>query len=128
MRLNQDAREININKKQLIEKIIENKKRHIKQYELALIAFKKAALAELAKEKNKILRGQKHLQVALVSPLDRRSEYDKILKIFQWELKDEVTLSQGEFNEYVLDETHEARQAATANSFYASFSNRSKGK
>jgi hypothetical protein len=40
--------------------------------------------------------------------------------MFDWEINESVTLSQSEFNEYILDETSFAREAKMMNSSYLS--------
>lgn len=62
------------------------------------------------------------VRINLTEPVDATEEYDKILSMFDWELAEQVELSQGEFNEYVLDETPNIMQAKYQNSFYTSIS------
>jgi hypothetical protein len=67
-----------------------------------------------------LANGSLKVSVNLTSPSNKESEYDKLSAMFEWELADEVVLTQNEFNEYVLDETSFAREARLQNSSYSS--------
>lgn len=105
MRHQQDARIILVKKGMLISKIKENKVKHQKEYAEAVEAFKKEAKEQLDEQSKKLSEGKLELKLNLVTPIDNSEEYDKLVSMFEWEIKDEVELSQGEFNEYILDET-----------------------
>src|SRR5690349_7750705 len=111
MRHREDAREILVNKADLIAKIKENKQNHQKEYAEAVEAYKLEALEQLEAQTQALKEGKLDLRLNLVSPVDKSEESDKLVTMFSWEVKDEVTLSQGEFNEYVLDETQFATMA-----------------
>ena len=120
MRTNPDARTIKVDKKQLIAKIKENKENHIKEYEKAVENFKKEA-AKKIKELSVSLKNENFdkLKLSMTVPENRSNEYDKLVLQFEWEIEDQVELSQGEFNEYIHDETPFAKQAKYSNTFYA---------
>ncbi len=118
MRHNSNIREITVDKKQLIEQIRANKENHILEYEKAVKAYQKEAEKQLDAQKKALKNGSLSIKVNLVSPTNKTEEYDKIIAMFEWEQADTVILSQGEFNEYVLDETDFAKQAKMLNSTY----------
>lgn len=121
MRHNPDARMIKVDKAKLIAKIQENKNQHIKEYAEAVEAFKKEANDQLNKARRALNKGEwGKTTLRLIIPEDRTAEYDKIIQTFEWELENEVELSQGEFNEYVLDELPFAIQSRMSNSMYIS--------
>src|SRR5690349_8698815 len=111
MRHNQDARMILVSKRDLLAKIAENKKNHQKEYAEAVEAYKIEAKKQLDEQQARLAAGELSLKLNLTVPIDNSEEYDKISKTFEWEIKDQVELSQGEFNEYVLDETPLAKMA-----------------
>jgi len=119
MRMN-GSRQITVNKAKLIAKIKENKEAHIKAYAKAVIAYKREALAKLAELTKKAKSGDMLLQLQLTTPIDNRDNYDKIVAMFDWDVNEEVTLEQSEFNEYVQDETEFARHARMSNAVYLS--------
>jgi len=111
-------RTITVNKQKLMDKIKENKENHIVEYEKAVAAYKKEALKQLEKQINAVNNGSLEARLNLITPIDNRTNYDKILDMFEWEEEELVTLEQSEFNEYVQDETEFARQAKFSNMSY----------
>ena len=112
------TRTMKVVKADLIKKIVENKEAHIKAYAKAEIAYKKEALKQLAELTEKVNNGDMSIRLNLTTPVDNRKNYDKIIDMFEWDVNDEVELSQDEFNEYILDETEAARHAMLSNSMY----------
>jgi len=111
-------RTIKVIKADLIKKINENKETHIKAYAKAEIAYKKEALKQLSELTEKVNNGDMKVRLNLTTPVDNRNNYDKIIGMFEWDVEDEVELSQQEYNEYILDETEAARHALMSNSAY----------
>jgi len=111
-------RTILLKKDELIAKIKENKEIHEKEYEEAVKAYKKEALKQLAEQTKKVEQGALDAKLELVTPQNRSENYDKIIEMFEWDVRDEVELSQGEFLEYVQDENDFAREAKFANAYY----------
>ncbi len=112
-------RTITIKKKDLIEKIKENKTAHIKEYEEAVVTYKEEANKQLLEAKKELDNGSLRIGITLTTPINKSEEYDKIIEMFNWEVKDEIELTQSEFNEYVHDDNEFSRQAKFANSFYS---------
>jgi len=112
------SRTIKVNKAKLIEKIRENKAAHEVAYVNAVEAYKKEALKQLTELTKLAANGDLNLKLNLITPIDNRKNYDKIIDMFEWEVEIEVELEQQEFNEYVQDETEFARHAMMSNSMY----------
>ena len=112
-------RTIKVKKDDLIEKIKENKANHIEEYEKAVKAYKLEALEQLEKLTNEVNDGVLGIKLDLVTPVDNSENYDDILEMFEWEIADEVELSQDEFRQYVQDENDFATQAKFSNTFYS---------
>ena len=113
-----NIREIRVDKQQLIDQIRANKENHIDEYDKAVEAYRKEAERQLKSQLKALQNGSLSVKVNLVAPSNKTEEYDKLISMFEWEKADEVVLSQGEFNEYVLDETSFAREAKMLNSTY----------
>jgi hypothetical protein len=111
-------REITINRNDLIDKILNNKKAHIIEYEKAVIAYKLETLKQLEVLKTKIESGDLNIGLNLTKPVDNSENYDSILEMFEWEVNDIITLSQSEFREYVQDDSDFSRQGKFSNQFY----------
>jgi len=112
------SRTVKVNKSQLIETLEKNKAAHIKEYEEAVIAYREEATKELARLSVKLSEGKLNLKLDLVTPVNKSDEYDKVIEMFNWEVEDQVELTQGEFNEYVHDEMPFAKAAKFSNATY----------
>lgn len=111
-------RMIKVDKSALINKIKENKENHIKEYEKAVVAYKKEALKQLKDQVEKVEGGSLKARLDLVSPVNSADNYDKIILMFEMEVEHIVELSQSEFNEYIHDETHFAISSKMSNMTY----------
>jgi len=111
-------RSITVNKKELIVKIKENKKKHIEEYEKAIIAYKEEALKQLRTQLERVEEGALDADLDLITPINNADNYEKILEMFTWEIADEVVLEQDEFQEYVQDTTDFAVRARMSNTAY----------
>lgn len=113
-------RTILLKKEDLIKQIKENKETHIKEFNEAIIAYKEEALKQLTTELSRVKEGAVDAKLELVTPVNNAENYDKILQMFEWDVREEVELDQNEFNEYVQDETEFAVAAKYSNTFYSS--------
>jgi len=113
-------RTIKVKKDQLIEKIKENKKKHVELYEKAVVAYKEEALEQLEKLTAEVNDGSLEIQLNLITPINNEQNYDDVIEMFEWEVNEEVQLGQNEFREYVQDETDFAQDALHSNMMYSS--------
>ena len=111
-------RTITVKKSDLLKKIKENKSTHEKAYAKAVVAYKKEALKQLAEQTKAAKEGNLRVYLNLTTPIDNKDHYDKLIRMFEWEVAEEVVLSQQEFNEYVEDDTEVSRHAFLSNSMY----------
>ena len=112
-------RTVTIKKEKLIEKIKENKEAHIKEFNEAVDAYRLEAAKQLGEADANLKAGKLDISIRLTTPINRSSEYDKVVEMFTWEVKEEIELTQAEFNEYVHDDNDSSRSAKFANSFYS---------
>ena len=111
-------RTIQVEKSDLIAKIKENKENHIKEYDKAVVAYKEEAESQLMTEVARVQEGALDAKLNLITPIDNTENYDSILEMFEWEVKDVVELQQDEFKEYVQDKTDFAVRAQMSNTAY----------
>lgn len=111
-------RQMKIRKAELIEKLHENKKKHIVDYGEAVEAYRKKAQEEINKSQKKLKDGDLDISIVLVTPINRSEEFDKIIEMFKWEVEEVITLTQDEFNQYVHDDSPSSRNSILANSRY----------
>lgn len=115
---NNGTREILLSKAKLIEAIKKNKEAHIKAYAKATKAYQKEALKQLAEQTKAAKEGKLTIQLNLTSPINLVEHYDDLVEMFEIDVRDELTLSQQEYNEYYKDKTEVNRHAVFANSLY----------
>ena len=112
------SRQIKLKKSELIDKIKSNQVNHVKEYEEAVIAYSTVAKKQLTELSKKLKNGDMDLNLRLVTPVNKTDEYQKLIVMFTMEVEDIVVLSQGEFNQYIHDETPFAINAKMLNSTY----------
>jgi len=114
----QGNRTIKVKKSDLIERINANKEAHVKEFEAAKIAYKAEALRQLEEARKKIETGELGVTLNLVTPSNVAGQYDKKAEMFEWEIEDEVELSQDEFKDYVQGDFDFAHNARMMNMYY----------
>ena len=112
------SRTIEVKKADLIAKIKENKENHVKEYSKAVNAYRKEAARQLKELNDELVDGALDLKLNLITPINNAENYDSIIDLFEWDVKDIVELEQDEFKEYVQDETDFAITAKMSNSAY----------
>lgn len=111
-------RNINISKTALIEKLKENRDKHIVDYKEAVNAYKLECKEQLDAQLEKLTKGELDIELKLTRPINREEKFKEWLEAFAWETKEDIELSQSEFNEYVLDKSLESTNAILLNSLY----------
>lgn len=117
---NHGTREILMKKVQLIAAIKKNKEVHIKAYAKAVIAYKKEALKQLAEQTKSAKDGKLNIALNLTSPVSLSEHYDELIEMFEIDVREELTLTQQEYNEYYKDKTENTRHAMMSNQMYLS--------
>lgn len=111
-------RQILIKKEKLIEQIKKNKEAHIKAYAKAVTAYKKEALKQLAEQTKLAKEGKLKIHLNLISPVSLSEHYDDLVEMFEVDVREEVELTQQEYNEYYKDKTEVTRHALMSNQMY----------
>lgn len=111
-------RTLEVKKSAIIEAVKANKEKHQEAYKKAVEAYKKEALRQLAELTEKVKNGALDIRLDLTTPVDMGTSYDDIIDMFEFDVREEVELTQREYNEYVKDKTETARHAAMSNSMY----------
>lgn len=114
--------EVTVSKDELIETLTQNQKTHQADFEIAWEAFRTKAEENLSR----ILDDLKHaprggvlnLHVGLEAPQNHTEDYERAIAMCQWEQRDEVTLQEHEFTQYVQDKWGWKRGFETANMMY----------
>lgn len=96
---------VTIKRQELLEAIKTNRAQHKKDYEQAYIGFKIAAEEKMVEHLNTIrTSGEVKLSISLAVPQDHSKEYDVIIKMLEMSTADEISVSQSQFTQYVMDD------------------------
>jgi len=108
-----------ITKREILEVLAENRKKHKEEYDEAIIVYEEKAIAKLQDKIDRIKLGKlPTLSITLPQPMQFLKEYDKVYKMISMSTDDEIELSETEFSQYVLDDWQWKDQWAATNSFY----------
>jgi len=109
---------ITVDKKDIIKALEKNKAKHIKAYEKAVIDYDKNARKQLKEFSKKLDKGMMGMNLNLTTPDNKSHRYTKLINMFKLELRDEIELTQHQFDEFIHDEFGWARQARETNISY----------
>jgi len=121
-------REVKVKRQELLTKVQANRALHVREYQEACAGYKEKAIAridEIAAElRDKIanLKAGKVIELVAVrfgldAPRSYEKSYDQTIAMLEMSVDDEITLTDHEFAQYVLDdwEWQESFKTQTAN-------------
>ena len=120
---------VKIKKSKLIEKLTENLEKHDDVYNEAVDNYWKEVKetfeekVEEAKEmidERETSNGGINLSIYIEAPVSYKEAYVDTLAMLEYEVDDEVELTQNEFKSYVLNQWNWSNQFLTSNAMYAS--------
>lgn len=117
-------RDIKMNKKELLQIVLENKEKHVKEYLEAVEDYKKGAI-KLAAE---------HVELAATGELDKiakirampsaphsyETEYNRAIRMLELSVEEVIDIEEHIFNQLVLDEWAWKQQFTVASAMYKS--------
>lgn len=110
---------VTVKKEKLIETLTANRAEHRDQFEKAQVKFRERVIEELDKRLDRAKKGDRvKLTISLPEPRDYTDSYDTALAMLDWEIDDEVTLSQQQFNQLVLNNWDWAQAFAGSTQVY----------
>lgn len=96
---------VRVNKNELLEILVENRKKHKIEYKESIKAYRVKAADLFTKELQKIVAGKKFsTYFDLTRPECHEKDYDLIIKMVEMSVDDVLELEQHEFNQLVNDE------------------------
>lgn len=109
---------VTVKKSELVKIVEENREIHRDEFDEAWDAFKDKAIdnfTELLKAAKNMNKGQEiKLHANLIQPKDHTDDFDRVLKMLQLEVSDEVTLKEDEFSQIVQNDWRWAREFSQA--------------
>ena len=111
---------VKINKAELLDVIKQNRSKHEGDVMVADVAYKKQAISEYKKAIELIQETGKVSVIRLQEPVDKRDDYDRVIKMLEMSADAVIELSSYEFDQYVMDNWEWKNLATLANSSYIS--------
>jgi hypothetical protein len=101
---NEDGLSVSIKKEDLVKALTSNKEEHIHTFKQAREAFQAAMVKELERRLEDAMAGRAvdHI-IHLSKPTHHEKDYDRVLKMLEMTDQDSITLTEKQFNQYVLD-------------------------
>jgi hypothetical protein len=115
-------RKITVSKQQLVETLTKNRETHQADFDLAYEGFREKAEANvealLGRIKNAEHGQPVQLWINLEPPVNHITDYDRALQMCEWELGDEMELTEQEFQQLVQDNWSWKDAFSTSNKLY----------
>lgn len=122
--------EVTVKKGELLAALKANRETHRADFELAWDGFQEKAIhnfEQRLKQLKDLKRGQQiDLHVNLAVPQDHTEDYDRAIEMLDWEVTDQVTLTEYEFQTLVQDDWQWKQQFTMHNAMYTGSASPSK--
>lgn len=95
---------VKVKKDDLLKKLEENKNKHRSVFESAMEGYERAAIAWLEANLQKVRSGD-HTRLYFTEPVpeDHTADYELTICMLQMSVDDEISLTDHEFEQYVMD-------------------------
>jgi hypothetical protein len=110
---------ITIPRQKLLEKLTTNREQHVKEYGKALLGYQQAALKEVRMQVEKLEEDPSHRMVLTeVKPISHESSYGRAIRMLEWSVDENVTLTGNDFSRFVDDDWEWREDWSTSNAKY----------
>ena len=111
---------VKVDRVKLLETIRENREKHRTVFLEAIEGYKEAVIEALEKRLTDAKKNKRvsHI-IQLVQPMDQTKEYDKIIRMLEMSIEQNIELSDREFAQYVMDDWTWKHQFLVSNSGYS---------
>ena len=108
-----------VKKEDLKKALVANREGHRDIFEKAIEGYRKAALDQLNEAINRIKLGSlEQVYIQMPVPEDHTRDYDRIISMLEMEVREDVTLSEKHYAQYVLDDWDWKEHWMASNSAY----------
>jgi len=98
-------RMVRIKTAELLKIVKENREQHRATFEEALEGYRKEAIVQLELMLEEARRGKRiRRSVTLIEPMDQTKDYDRVIRMLELTVDEEVDLTASEFAQYVQDD------------------------
>lgn len=111
---------VTIKKQSLLEVIRKNRSQHIEDFSSASSGYKDALVERLKKMLASAKAGKMVEQsVGLIPPVSHEKEYDVVIRMLEMSTADEISITQAQFTQYVMDDWNWKQNFTTTNRLYS---------
>jgi hypothetical protein len=112
--------EVTVDKEDLLTRLRANRDAHRTIFSEAVVGYRDAVITALERHLDEVKNGTvRTITVNLPEPEDHTKDYDRIITMCEMNVKDQITLTQDEFAQYVMDDWRWKRQFLASNSAYS---------
>ena len=117
-------RSVKVNRGELLTILVDNKKKHVKDYDESVKDYKKAAI-KIAKEHMELAKSGELDQIAKIKAMPGRphsyeDSYNRAIRMMELSVEDVIEVEEDVFNQLVLDEWHWKNQFVASSALYKS--------
>ena len=107
-------------KNDLVLTVQKNRDAHRAIFLEALDGYKKKAIDQLEAHIERVKRGDVYqLYVSLAEPMDHTRDYNRLLKMLDMTVDEDIEITEAQFAQYILDDWEWKRQFISTNSAYS---------
>lgn len=111
---------VTVKKDKLLEIMKKNRETHRAFFLKAQEGYRVMVIEELDRMLKDARNGKRIRQhVELDEPVEHTKDYDRVISMMEMSIADEITVSENQFSQYVLDEWGWSHQFTTTNSKYS---------
>lgn len=112
---------VTVRKQELLDILRENRTNHRAIFEEACEGYQKETERILQEHLDEVRAGKrKKITVSLPYPEDHTKDYDRAIKMVEMSVNDEITMTDYDFQSYVMDDWQWKRQFLASNAPYSS--------
>jgi hypothetical protein len=113
---------VTVKKEELLNAIRKNRETHRESFLKAQKGYRETVIKALDQTLAEAREGQRFVLeriTALVMPQEHTTDYDRVIKMLEMCVADEVTVTEQQFSQYVLDDWGWKKQFITTNARYS---------
>lgn len=111
---------ITVDVDKVLNTLRENRDAHRAIFEEALEGYRSVVIDTLEQQLARAKAGKKiNAYIQFSQPEDHTSDYDRVIRMLEWTTDHEITLSEHDFAQYVLNDWKWQQQFLTSNSAYS---------
>jgi hypothetical protein len=112
-------KDVRVDRTALLAALETNRQQHHQLFVAAVDGYREELLRILERHIEDVRAGSaEHVSVFLQRPEDHTPDYDTVIKMLQMSLDEEITLTQGDFRRYVMDQWEWKEAWTASNSAY----------